>query len=63
MCVYCSGNLKTQEPMPNKDFHTVWTIEPDKELLGIVTCTLNPQSYECKINFCPMCGRNLKEEK
>lgn len=61
MCVYCNGDLVQQMPLNNQDYHTVWTILPDKGTLEIVTCELSPKQYSCKIKFCPMCGRDLSE--
>ena len=60
MCEYCNGDENTQQPLPDNEEATVWTICKDK--IEIVTISRQLQVFSCNINYCPMCGRKLKEE-
>ncbi len=55
ICKYCHGKKLRQ--MIRTDGTEVLAIEPDNTL-GIM-----PEFVKAKINYCPMCGRNLMEEK
>ena len=59
VCEFCNGNTETQQPLPNFDDKSVWTIIPDKKMVSIVTCEMSPRVFTCPMHFCPICGRKF----
>lgn len=62
MCEYC------KEEKPIVDYNTeeakVWIVDGDHLMVeGLVGCDYEEQLIGAStINFCPMCGRNLKDD-
>lgn len=69
-CVYCNGEralLERIDKLSTKgDFYPGITVDIDENMLCIdsVADVYEPNYLEAeiKINFCPMCGRDLEEE-
>ena len=63
MCKYCgkSPNETDFEALYDNDFGTYILIDRDMEQL--VFSYNDVEDFEIDINYCPMCGRNLKEEE
>lgn len=55
MCKYCSGDVDERAYLINEDNELIY-IDGNGKL------TLD-NAWEVQLNYCPMCGRNLKEEE
>ena len=67
MCKYCNGNTETQEPLKEigvMDYNPVLTIIANQVIatlpyLSVIKNDTPIRELLYRINFCPMCGREL----
>jgi len=62
MCKYCEENKYLMKNDTN-GFHTLEVAKDDNDIAYSLLLFTPFGMYDAVINFCPMCGRKLNEEK
>lgn len=68
-CDFCEGDTASDEYIEHGNGYCMWyEFYPDNQLLSII-CQANDENGECMedsinfdIQYCPMCGRKLRED-